>query len=236
MKETIEFPIESHYIEDILTFLENRYGFDTMFNYLKRKTDYYESKEEFLSLTLHKHYNNPQKDQIQKEVDFLKVIEWYVDLKVKSRYFHRRLLEFLRPSSLQSGEFKEGFNALIRNASENKEKIIETCNTLDVFENKGEYIIGLLIEIVNELCERFLITQENLIDIFGHDFIYNTMVVKTVIPGQPSPENISKREIFIRLIENYKLHPHVRDLFLHAIRIIEDDISREQHMDLDSIW
>ena len=98
-----------------------------MFEYLIRKTEFYESKEEFLSLTLHKHYNNPQKDQIQKEVEFLIVIQWYTDLKVKSRYFHRRLLEFLRPTSLQSVEFKDGFIALIRKAGNNKEKIIEVC-------------------------------------------------------------------------------------------------------------
>ena len=153
LEETIEFPIESHYIEDILTFLENRYGFNTMFDYLKRKTDYYGSKEEFLSLTLHKHYNNPQKDQIQKEIDFLKVIEWYVDLKNKSRYFHRRLLEFLRPSSLQTQEFKDGFKKIISKAKNNKDVIVEICDTLDVYENKGEYIIALLIEIANELCD-----------------------------------------------------------------------------------
>lgn len=235
-KDTIEFPIESHYIEDILTFLENQYGFNTMLDYLISKTCYYESKDEFLSLTFHKHYNNPKKGQLQKEIDFLKVIGWYTGLKVKSKYFHRRLLQFLRPSSLHSGEFKDGFNALIRKATDNKEKIIEICNTLDVFENKGDYIIGLLIEITNELCDRLPISREDLIDIFGHDFIYNTMVVKTVIPGQPSPENISKQDIFKKILENHKLHPQVRDLFINAIQIIEKDIERERYMDIDSIW
>ena len=234
-KDTIEFPIESHYIEDILTFLESRYGFDTMFAYLIRKTEFYESKEEFLALTLYKHYNNPHKDQIPQEIDFLKVIAWYTGLKVKSRYFHRRLLEFLRPSSLQSEEFKDGFKTIISKANDKKEMIIEICNTLDVYENKGEYIIALLIEIANELCDKLQITREDLINIFGTNFIYN-MGIKTGFPGQPFPEDIRGRDLFISILEKYELHPQVKDLFLFAIKNIENDIARERITGLEDAW
>jgi GTPase SAR1 family protein len=235
LKDTIEFPIDSHYIEDILSFLEDYFGFEVMFDYLKRKTALYASREQFLGFSLQKHYNNHNKCQTQMEIDFLSVIEWYVGLEVESRYFHNRLLEFLRPAEINSNEFKEGFRTMVREVGDNKKRIIEICNALDVYEIEGEVVLAMLIEIANDLCDKFLISNDELIEVFGRSFIYNTQV-KAGTAGQPFPQDIRHMDLLKGIIENYKLHPQVKDILLFAVRRVEEDIARDRHIFMEDQW
>jgi hypothetical protein len=148
-KETLEVPLESYYFDKALTFLDNTFGFEVLFSYLKEKLSLLEEKGDYFSLSLHKHYSNPEKDSVQNELDFLNAILWYAELKDKSEYLHKKLVEYLRPVQIKSTDFRDGFFKLIDEAGNNLDKIIDLCNALDVYENKGEFLISILIDISN---------------------------------------------------------------------------------------
>ena len=233
--ETLEIPLDSYYFENALSFLDNTFGFDTLFNYLQKKVAFLEVQKDYFSLSLHKHYDNPTKDSIQKEKDFLIVIKWYADLTEKSEYLHKKLVEYLRPTAIQSDEFKTGFKLLIDKAGKNIERVVDICNALDVDENKSELLISMLIEISNELCQKYEISNENLVQIFGLNFIYN-LSVKSGTAGGAFPQDLAKRDYLIHLIEKYQMHPKVMELFIYSLDKIKKDIERDELREFDEKW
>jgi hypothetical protein len=222
---TIEFPIDHHYSNDVLCFLENYFGFDLLFDYLKEKILRIEEKKQTLYLSYHKHYNNPNKTPIQCESDFIKVIKWYSDLDSKSDYIHKVLVEFLRPNEITSDNFKAEFKALINDAGDKVEKIIDLCKALDVYENKNERLIALLIDIANEICEKYKIEDDMLIELFGYDYIRN-LGAKSGPAGGPFPQDIEKKRELNDIIKNHKMHPKVEEIFRYALSKVNGDIER----------
>lgn len=233
--ETIEINLNSHYFEDVLRFLDNTFGFSVLFQYLKNKIKYIESQGGYVSLSLHEHYDNPEKSSIQKEIDFILVIEWYTELNEKSEYIHKKLVEYLRPGLIQSEEFKEAFKSLIDNAGDELARKITICNALDVYEEKSEFLISILIEISNDLCQRFDVSNEDLKQIFGSNYIYN-LGMKSGTAGMPFPQDLSKLEELKMLRDKYPMHPLVRDLFDEAISNVKRDIDRREFDDDEARW
>jgi hypothetical protein len=234
-KETLEIPLDSYYFDSALNFLENSFGFDDLFIYLKEKLHLLDKKENYFSLSLHKHYSNPDKDQLQSELDFLKVILWYSELENKSEYLHKKLVEYLRPMQIQSEEFKKEFIQLIKDAGNNEDKVIDLCNALDVYENKSEYLMSILIEISNELCDKFKLSNEKLIMIFGSNFIHN-LGMKSGPAGGPFPQDLNKRDELIQLMDKYKMHPKVKEVFMYSLEKVNKDIERDKLLDYDERW
>jgi hypothetical protein len=234
-KETIEINLNSHYFEDVLRFLDNTFGFKILFQYLKDKIKYLKDQDGYVSLSLHEHYDNHEKSQIQKETDFITVIEWYSELTEKLEYIHKKLVEYLRPTIIQSEEFKIGFKTLIDNAGDDLAKKITICNTLDVYEEKSEFLISILIEISNSLCQELTVSNENLRQIFGSNYIYN-LGMRSGPAGSPFPQDIAKLEELNLLISKYPMHPKVKELFDEAISNVQRAINRKDFDDNEAKW
>lgn len=234
-KETLSIPLDSYYFNKALNFLEDVFGFDTLLGYLKEKILLLEKQKDYFSLSLHKHYTNPSKDSVQAELDFLQVINWYSELTEKSEYLHKKFVEYLRPTQINSEEFKNGFKQLIVNAGNEKTKVIDLCNALDVYEHKNEFLIAMLIEISNELCDKFELSNENLVQIFGSNFIYN-MGVKSGPAGGPFPQDLNKRDELNQLMEKYPMHPRVKDIFTYSLDKVNKDIARNVFGEFDEKW
>jgi hypothetical protein len=235
LKETLSIPLDSYYFDNALFFLEDNFGFDSLFDYLKERISILEKGNNYFSLSLHKHYNNPNKDATQIELDFLKVISWFAELPSKNEYIHKKIVEFLRPTQLTSSEFSDGFKKLVIDVGEDKTKIIDLFNALDVYENKSESIIGLIIEIVNGLCDKFVFDNYELGQIFGSNFI-NNLGVKSGPPGGPFPQDINKRDELKMYIGKYSMHDRVKDLFTNALERVNKDIERDIIGDIDEKW
>ncbi len=228
---TLEIPIDFHYLDEVLYFLEDYFGFDLLFTYLKEKISLIEKEKKTIYLSYHKHYSNPHKEPNQSEEDFVKVIKWYAELENKSDYIHKVLVEFIRPAEIKSERFKSDFKVLIEEAGDNIEKIVDLCKSLDVYENKSEFLISLLIEIANELCEKYKIGKAQLIDIFGSDYIRN-FGAKSGPAGGPFPHDLNKKKELIDLMKKYKMHPKVKEIFEHALENVNDDIERDRNFDV----
>jgi hypothetical protein len=209
----------------VLCFLDDYYGFDVLFQYLKEKIELIVSNKKSMRFAYHKQYNNPSKTSLQSEKDFIKVILWYSNLESKNKYIHKSLVEFLRPAEITSDEFISDFKALVKGAGNNLEKIVEICKTLDVYEKKSERLTSLLIDIANEACDKFCVEQSQLIEILGHDFILN-LGLKSGIGGGPFPQDLSKRKEFLGILEKYQMHAKVKKVFEYALNRVNEDIKR----------
>lgn len=233
--ETLTIPLDSYYFDNALFFLEDNFGFDCLFDYLKERVSILEKENNYFSLSLHKHYNNPNKDITQIELDFLKVIKWFAELPSKNEYLHKKIVEFLRPTQLTSSEFSDGFKKLVDSRSEDKTKIIDLFNALDVYENKSESIVGLIIEIVNGLCDKFEFDNYELVQIFGSNFI-NNLGMKSGPAGGPFPQDLNKRDELNMYIENYPMHNRVKEIFTYALERVNKDIDGDRFRDIDEKW
>lgn len=234
-KETLTIPLDSYYFDNALFFLEDNFGFNCLFDYLKERVSILEKENDYFSLSLHQHYNNPNKNAIQTEVDFLTVIKWYAELPVKNEYLHKKIVEFLRPTQLISLEFSDGLKELIFNAGDDKSKIIDLFIALDVYENKSENIIGLIIEIVNELCNKFEFDRYELTQIFGSNFIDN-LGMKFGSGSGPFPQDLNKRDELNMYLNKYPMHNRVRDIFTYALEQVNKDIESVRFRDMDEKW
>ena len=194
-----------------------------------------EKENKYFSLSLHKHYNNPNKEETQIEIDFLKVINWFAQLPSKNEYLHKKIVEFLRPTQLTSSEFKDGFKQLVIACGEAKTMIIDLFNALDVYENKSESIVGLIIEIVNGLCDKFEFDNFELVQIFGSNFIYN-QGMKSGPSGGPFPQDLNKRVELNMYLEKYSMHYRVKDIFNYALENVNKDIERDRFENTDEKW
>ncbi len=233
--ETLTIPLDSYYFENALFFLEDNFGFDCLFNYLQVRVSILEKENNYFSLSLHKHYNNPTKDAIQIEIDFLKVINWYAALPSKNKYLHKKIVEFLRPIQLTLSSFSDGFKDLIVACGEDKTKIIDLFDALDVYENKSESIVGLIIEIVNGLCDKFEFDNYELVQIFGSNFI-NNLGMKSGTAGAPFPQDLNKREELNMYLEKYPMHNRVKEIFTYALERVNKDIEEDRYRDIDEKW
>lgn len=234
-KETIEINLNSNYFEDVLRFLDNTFGFGTLFEYLKIKIKHLEDQDGYIDFSVHEYYDNHEKSQIQKETDFINVIEWYSEAIEKSEYIHKKIVEYLRPTIIQTEEFKIGFKLLIHKAGDNLAKKITICNAFDVYEDKSEFLISILIEIANDLCQNFEVSQDDLLNIFGSAYIHNSGS-KIGSPGAPFPQDIAKLIELTNLESKYEMHPKVRELFDTAITIVQRDIRSIGFDDLEEKW
>ncbi len=230
---TLRFPLDFYNLDDALLFLEDNFGFELLFTYLVDKINLISKKENFFNLSYNKNYHNPKKINEQSEIDFLKVIKWYAELEKKSEYIERILVKFLRPIEIKSEKFKTEFKLLIEDAGDDIGKVVDLCKALDVYKNKGEYIISILIEVANEICEKDNCKKAHLYEIFGNDFVDN-LGSRSGIPGQPFPEDLNKRDEIIGYIDNYKMHPNVKEVFNYALSKVNHDIERERN--IDSKW
>ncbi|MBN3520365.1 hypothetical protein JYB62_10150 [Algoriphagus lutimaris] len=227
---THHFPIDYHYLGEVLNFLENYFGFDTLLKYLIEKIKFIEKSQKPIYLSYHKRYTNPNKSLEQTEKDFIQVIKWYAELESKSDYIHKVLVEFLRPEIIESESFKTSFKELVESSGDDIDKVVELCRALDVFENKGEYLISLLIEVANEICNKYKIDNQKLITILGRDYIFNNGT-KSGPAGGPFPQDLAKKKEIKRILGKYDMHPDVKSIFDYALKNVNGDIKRDLFRD-----
>lgn len=228
-------PLDSYWIDDLLFFLEENFGFDCLFNYIKKRISILEDENNDFSLSLHMHYYNPNKDTTKAEVDFLQVVNWYAELPSKKENLHKKIVQFLKPNQLSSLEFYDGFKRLIIDAGVDKNKILDLFIALDVYENKNENIIKFLIEIVNSICDKFDFENHELIQFFGFNFIYN-YGIKSGPAGSPFPQDLNKRDELNMYLKKYSMHNRVRDIFTYALERVNKDIESDRTGDNDEKW
>ena len=235
LNSTLEIPMDSHYLEKALNFLENYFDFELLFIYLIKRVDKLERQSKYASFSYRKRYSNPEKEHLQVEMDFSKVVDWFVGIESKSKYTHKALVEFLSPVQIQSEEFKSEFKSLVVGCGNDIRKAVDLCGSLDVYENKGEFLISMLIEIANELCAKYDVNKENLIQIIGSNYISN-FGSKSGPAGGPFPQDLQKRDALIQLMKKYHMHPKVKEVFNYALEIVNKEIERESLIDFDERW
>ncbi|MDP2237108.1 MAG: hypothetical protein Q8J88_11810 [Bacteroidales bacterium] len=233
--ETLTIPLDSYYFDNALFFLEDNFGFDCLFDYLKERVSILEKENNYFSLSLHKHYNNPNKNETKIELDYLKVINWFAELPIKNEYLHKKIVEFFRPTQLISPEFYSGFKKLVVDAGGDRIKIVDLFNALDVYENKNESIVCLIIEILNSLCDKFEFDNYELAHIFGSNFI-NNHGLKSGPAGGPFPQDLNKRDELNMYLEKYPMHNRVKEMFTYALERVNKDIEGDRFIDIDEKW
>lgn len=233
-KETLIIPLDSYYFEDALFFLEDNFGFDCLFDYLKRRVILLEKEKKDFPHSLHKSYIKPGKDNTQSEIDFLNVIKWYVDSENKNEFLHKKMVDFLRPKELSSKEFWREFEILVSDSGKDKLRVMSLFYSLDNDGEKSEEFITQLIKIVNNVCDEIEFENHELIQMFGSGFIRNTGF-KSGSPGVPFPSDLKKRDELIGYMKN-PMHDQVKEVFSIALKCVNNDIERCNNENTDEQW
>ena len=223
LSETIEISLDTTFFESTLSFLDLNFGFETLFKYLQVKIEYSILQNDYLDISLTRHYNHPQKEQEQIEQDFLFVLEWYAELKEKNSY-HLKLVEFLRPIKIEV----ETFNPILADLIfkyEDVNTILDLFDALNTFENKNEEFIAMIIIIAMCLSKKFTLSEENLIQIFSSEFIYN-MGSKCGTGNAPFPQDIAHRDLIKKLLGDSAMEGNIRNVLNVSLAHVQKDIDR----------
>lgn len=230
--KTLPLTINVHYHNQVLTFLETNFGFDTMFSYLVSKLEYHEKNDGLHLIDFNGFSGNPELTLEQREDNLIKAIEWYAQLEQPSTYVHSKLLDVFALRRIFTPSFRKKLETLIGERDKELNYLLRVCKALDVFEDKDGDLIDFLISIGNKVTALPGFTNGTLESVFGSHFIYNMGTRSKSGPG-PYPQDVDRREQLTELLKRTDLHDAVRKIFERALKIVEKAIEREIESESD---
>ncbi|MCZ4695138.1 hypothetical protein DWB61_08685 [Ancylomarina euxinus] len=221
--ETIKIPLDTTFFESALSFLDLNFGFETLFKYLQEKFEDSIKQQDYLDISLTRHYNYPHKKTEDVERNFLTAIEWYTELNKKNSY-HLELVEYLRPINIDVNNFSPLLTELI-NKYEDLNKLLDLFDALNTYENRSEEFVAMIITIANKMSEKFTLTEKNLIQLFSSEFIYN-MGSKCGTGYAPFPQDIAHRDLIKKLLESCDIDSKVSGILNGSLIHVQKEIDR----------
>ncbi len=224
--KTIPLMINSHYVDQIITFLEDNFGFNVMFSYFIKKLDFQENKLGLYSVDFSGLHGNPNISQDQKEDNLLKVIEWYSSLEKPSMYTHLKVVEVFAFPGIFSKSFRKKIEIFADKNGQDMAHLAKLCEALDVFDDKEGELLDFLISIANRATKLEGYSIKSLESIFGSEFIYNGGGKSKSGPG-PYPKDLARHEQLTELLKRADLEKDVREIFELALKIAKQSIDSE---------
>lgn len=231
-KHSIPISLDTHFINYALKFLENEYSFKELFNYLTQKVDYIDKNPNLFGLSFYVGYSNRQTDVSQKEDNFIYAIQWFASLKNKSKYIHKKLLEFLIPEKIFSETLEQKLSIIVNLNKNNHAYLIELCQGINVYKNKTERLVLFLIKVALLLAVSPDYSSKDLAKVFGSSFIHN-LGNKSKSRKGAYPQDIERKDLLIKILSLGLLNSDLKGLFSEILKKVQEDIDFENNRDKD---
>lgn len=233
-KQTIFLSFENYELSDLLAFLDNEFGFNTLLNYLIKKIEHLKKTQgDFFHLYLSNTYTNLNKNEEERDHDFLAALEWFIKQDLKSSYENIKLLDFIKPVSQFSESLKKRINASI--IGRPLDELIKTSIVVNVFEQKNIELVQTLIAICNEAIKDPDFTESSILEIFGSSIIYN-QGIKFGSLGQPFQQDLEHKELLEKILKENELNTSVRTFLESALVKVDQDIEDSKNRGPHSLW
>ena len=173
INHTQKFPLGNSYFNYAFAFLENHFGFDTLFKFLINRIESYEKDSNnlyYLSFS-GMHTGNRQSSEGKSISNFIKVFKWYIQVEDDKYHIKKSLLEFFKPTIVFNEAIKKQIDILIEENKTNPNSLIKIGSGLEIFKNKNEILIITLIKISDYYLDISNRDVKNLDDIFGFDIL-----------------------------------------------------------------
>ncbi len=231
---TLDIPHDAHYFGKVLFFLESKFDINTLHSYLINRVNFLEKEGRYFSISIDRYYNNPDKSEVQNEVDFLRIVKWYANLETKNEYTHKKLVEYLSPSKLKTSEFRNGFQDLVSEAKDDSGILVSLFEAIDTSRYES-YILKFKISMISELCEKINFSHDELIRMFTSKFIYNSGLKSKSTKGA-FPSDLRKQSLLEDCIEKMKMHQSVKNVLLYSLERVKSAIKKDSIDDEVALW
>ena len=134
------------------------------------------------------------------------------------------MVQYLIPSLSFSETIAKLFKETIKPFMDNDlQKVIDYCSILEVFKGKNNVLITTLVDVANELCGKFKVSREDLLNLFSCDFVYN-LGLKSGTAGEPFPQDVEKANLITTLLAEKGIHPQVSRFLSSTLEKVKRDI------------
>ncbi|MET3502599.1 hypothetical protein ABIC45_004223 [Mucilaginibacter rubeus] len=225
-KQTVEIPLD-HYMQDLLKFLENHFGFDTVVDYLLKKANYFEAHPDRPRSYYDFVFSNPKLDQETREYNFIQLLDRFIKEK---KINNDGVIDVLKPATGVSAFIYEVLSEKIEQNRKDKDYLIDLAQLLHIFKEPTESHVKLLINIGNQLAANHTITDDELRSIFPDGYYYN-MGSRSKSGQGPFPQDVEKKSMIEKLLAENQLHERLGNIFKNILIAVERDIKEESKSD-----
>lgn len=227
---TLDVEITTHEYDKLYEFLDRDHGFETLFDYIKMKVQRQIDLQEYYRLDLSHSYRNSGKNEEDREMDFIRVLDWYVGIAKAVPRLQEMVVEFFLPH----GAMTDSLRVKIEKFASDLDlpRLVRLGKALEVYHHKNENTIRLLVTIGNGIASRKGYRDEMLTEIFSD--LHNPGSKSKSGPG-PFPQDIERRDL-LQIVLETKMHSSVRDHIIRSLKLVQAEIDLYPNNEFGDKW
>ncbi len=220
----------------IISFLNNYFDFGVVINFITILGENLQKENLSFPYESRPIFYNPKKDNSQRELDYLEAIKWYIKISNPQKDIHQRILAELKPKTLESIDFYNGFKRLIGEV-ENKNKISDAFSAINILGYKTEQMLVFQIDLIEDLKKKYTFNDSEIIELLGEDYIYNFHPGIRLRPAGSIPSSdLRKEELIKKILAKKKLSLQTKCILELSIKNLEESKERFRDLAVGNIW
>lgn len=220
----------------IISFLDNYFDFEVVINFITILGGNLQKENLSFAYESRPIFYNPKKDNTQRELDYLEAIKWYIEISNPQKDIHQRILAELKPKTLESIDFYNGFKRLIGEV-ENKNKISDAFLAINILGYKTEQMLVFQIDLIEELKEKYTFNDSEIIELLGEDYIYNFNPGIRLRPaGTFRSIDLQKEELIKTILAKKDLTLQTKRILELSLKNLEESKDRFRRLPVGGIW
>lgn len=231
---TLGFGMDKHFMSNVYPFLEDKFGFEILLDYLIKKHQYLSDREYFSDFKPVSNYGTSETKKEDEDLNFIIGLKHFA---LGTKKVTLGILRFLKPQKRCSQHLLDELEKVMLDYLDEKEKIIRFCEGLSIFESesKNENLLSFFIRISSMLLEQTELNSDDLIRIFSREFTYN-LGSKSGRPGEPFPIDIMRKKILKQFLEIPDLKIQLKEYFEKVLETVERAIGDSRGFDSRNKW
>lgn len=224
---------EDHYGDNLLSFLEAKFGFQTLLDFVYQKVKNSLQGEHYKYLTLHDHTYIPENSSAEvSNQRYLQFLEWFMTRDQQNddeKKVYEYIMKMFRPTNELSNELSGEILKIATEFKGNHTKLLKLAEAVRLFPPNTEALIITLGRIAELILQADSNTgTSNVPDIFGSEFYFHTGGVKTKSGrGVPFPQDVKKRDLFRKVLQENSFDPSIEQYFKQCEARAQRDIDEE---------
>ncbi len=228
---------EEYYGDQPMAFLEEKYGFEVLLEFVYHKVNGSLQGEHYKFVTLNEHtYSPPKTSAVNGNERYLRFLEWFMNQETneQEKSVGEYIMKLFRPSIEFTKSLSDEILKIASRFKDNQSQLLRLAVAIRLFPPKTEELIIALSRIAEFISEiPGSNSKENIHEIFGSNFYYNTGDVKSKSgKGIPYPEDVKKRDLFKKVLEENSftsvIKKYLTDCQKMAQRDIDEEVARDK--------
>jgi len=227
-KDTINLTLDHDFDSGIL-YLESKFGFDTVLDFLVHKFAYFHDKEEGRGSYIGYYYHNPSISVEEREDRFVALISNFLEKDISK---FKDIFKILRPLDGFTESLAAKLKVFAESLYTDKQKLLSLMGLLKEVDLISDSYLSFIAEIGNHLSSNHSATKEELQNLFPWSFYHNLGSKGKSANAAAFPVDIQKQTRLKDLIASHSLSPLMNTCFheilANVTKSIEQDVAESK--------